>query len=111
MGINGKLIYDGESYALFQRYRLGIRHPMLCTFVAVLKETGSMKAATFREKVYLISVVGELAKLGVPLGAEQFEELFERFTEAVFAGEEHVVHRLFFEDCQPRERAAEIADS
>jgi hypothetical protein len=103
MSLNGKLIYDGEAYALFQRYRLGIRHPMLCTFVAILKQPATMKAATFREKAYLVAVVGELTKLGVVVGSDELETLFEYFAQAVFA-RGGVAHQVFFSPT-PRETA------
>jgi hypothetical protein len=103
MSLSGKLIYDGESYALFQRYRLGIRHPMLCTFIAILKQPGEARAATFREKAYLIAVVGELTKLGVAIGSDELETLFEYFAQAVFA-RGYVAHQVFFSPT-PRETA------
>jgi hypothetical protein len=103
MSLNGKLIYDGESYALFQRYRLGIRHPMCCTFVAILKQPSEARAATFREKAYLIAVVGELAKLGVVVGSDELETVFDYFAQAVFA-RGYVAHQVFFSPT-PREAA------
>ena len=67
MGLNGKLIRDGESYSPFQRYQLGIRHPRLRTFVEILKQPCEARAAIFREKAYLIAVVRTLLSSGSSL--------------------------------------------
>jgi hypothetical protein len=103
MSINGKLLYSGESYQLFQRYRLGLRHPVLCTFFAIRRQPATMKAATFTEKSYLLAVIGELAKLGVVVGSDELETLFEHFARAVFA-RGYVAHQVFFSPA-PREAA------
>jgi hypothetical protein len=44
------VIHDGESYAPFQRCRLGIRYPMLYTLIAILEKPDEAGAATFRER-------------------------------------------------------------
>ena len=107
MSLSGELIYDGKSYAVFQRYRFGLRHPMLCTFVAILKEPAAMVPATFSAKAYLVAVVGELTKLGARPGADEFEVLFERFAQAVFA-RGYVTWQAFFCELSAAETAREL---
>jgi len=105
MALKGKLIYDGDGYALFQRFRLALRAPLLCPFIVVLKTTEAARLATFREKAFFIAAVGELAKLGHRPGSDEFESLCEYFCEAVFS-RGNLLHRIFFGQT-PQEAAME----
>jgi len=103
VSFNGKLIYDGEAYLLYIRFRLFTRQPLFCPMFVALRETGATRQATYAEKSFLLAVMGEMAKLGVRPETDEFEDLFERFCQAVFA-RGLVAHQVFFGQT-PREAA------
>lgn len=79
-------IYEDSDYLLFKKNGIfGIRHPFFSSFHIQLKSREIVVAATGKEKQFLLTLVGEMARLGNSPQHIKDSSVFRDFSEAVAA--------------------------
>ncbi|TBR39275.1 MULTISPECIES: hypothetical protein [Dyella] len=105
--ITGRRVFEDENYLVLWSKFLGLDIPLLGSVFVQLKETGAVTRATFREKNYVLALIGEITRLGPTDMGEQLESVFEEFAGAVFA-RGFLRWRLFFSEMSPAAHALEF---
>ena len=102
-----KTLFHDDDYALVQGLRFGMSHGLLCPIYVLVQNTGDAFKAKLSEKLFLLTVVGEMVKLGAVFPGDASDEMFLRFAEAI-TSRGSIRWQLFFRDGDARQRAAEL---
>lgn len=81
--IRGKVVLNSDRFLILKTTPMGIGNGLIGSVYAQDKETGRLAKAKFREKLHLMTVIGELVKSGVAVPSEDAQFLLERFAEAI----------------------------